>query len=163
MKEKTKETDKKKILEQTRRLRDAMVWLVRGFSLEDPRKNYPGFYLSPQQCYVLSVIKDEGNLSPGEISKRLRIEKSHLTKIINILIGLGAIERGEDPIDRRKVVLLLTKKGEKIFHELDLVSIDSYLKFMKLIPENQRDNVIKATEIMLNAYNEMRAKAESGK
>jgi DNA-binding MarR family transcriptional regulator len=155
MKDRKKKSDQRKIREQSRRLRDAMVWLVRGFSLEDPRKSYPGFYLSPQQCYVLSVVNDVGDISPGDVAKRLGLEKSHLTKIVNTLIQYGAIVKHNDEKDRRKLVLVLTEKGRQMYKELDTVSIASYTNFMKQIPEGEREKVIRATEIMLDALNRM--------
>lgn len=133
-----------------------MIWLLRGFTLHDPRKSYPGFYLSPQQSYVMSVVREEDEISPGEVAKKLRLEKSHLTKIVNSLIDLGAMEKKTDPSDRRKLVLHLTKKGEEILRELDKVGIASYREFMHHIPEKEREPVIHAVEVMLEAMEEMR-------
>ncbi len=143
---------------QSRRLRDTMIWVVRGFSLEDPRKSYPGFYLSPQQAYVLSVVKEVGSTSPGDVAKRLRLEKSHLTKIVNSLLALGALEKSRDTEDRRRIVLVLTEKGKKMYRELDKVSIDSYMMLMEHIPAKEREAVIHATNVMLQALRKMRSK-----
>ena len=133
-----------------------MIWLLRGFTLHDPRKSYPGFYLSPQQSYVISIVREEDEISPGEVAKKLRLEKSHLTKIVNSLIELDALEKKTDPADRRKLVLHLTKKGNKICDELDEAGIASYVEFFQHVPECQRENVISAIEVMLEAMNTMR-------
>lgn len=135
-----------------------MVWLTRGFSLEDPRRSYPGFYLSPQQSYVLSVVKEAGSINPGEVARRLGLEKSHLTKIVNSLIELGAIKKKTDTEDRRRQLLTLTSKGSTIFRELDKASIESYSRFMEVIPEDERESVIHATEVMLKALYSIKKK-----
>jgi len=135
-----------------------MVWVLRGFTLYDPRKSYPGFYLSPQQSYVLSVVRDAGEISPGEVARQLRLEKSHLTKIVNSLIEMGAVEKTTDRRDRRKLVLRLTKKGRKIYGELDRASIESYTGLGEHIPEKERENVVHAAEVLLKAMEEMRKK-----
>jgi DNA-binding MarR family transcriptional regulator len=150
----------KNIRAQSRRLRDSMVWLVRGFTLYDPRKAYPGFYLSPQQSYVLSIVHDYGPITPGEVAKRLRLEKSHLTKIVNSLIEMAAVEKQADPTDRRRLMLSLTRKGKRIFRELDKASIDSYVKLMEEIPPELREKVIDAVEIMLEASRAMTRKQD---
>ena len=133
-----------------------MAWLLRGFTLYDPRKSYPGFYLSPQQSYVLMIIKKFGSISPGGVAKELRLEKSHLTKIVNSLIELGAVRKTTDEKDRRRLVLTLTDKGKKIYMELDKAGVDSYVRLMRYIPEDERDNVVHAVEVMLKAMQDLR-------
>lgn len=151
-----------KLREQSRRLRDAFIWLLRGFTLQDPRKNYPGFYLSPQQSYVLAVIQRWDNISPGEVAKELRLEKSHLTKIVNSLIQMGAVEKRIDDMDRRRLVLTLTEKGRQVFKELDKLGVDSYVELMELVPEKEREEVVRATEVLLDAMQELRKKMGIG-
>jgi len=133
-----------------------MAWLLRGFTLTDPRKSYPGFYLSPQQSYVLTVIHDAGSISPGEVARALRLEKSHLTKIVNSLIELDAVEKSTDSRDRRRLFLKLTPKGKKVFKELDRLSIDSYQALMKHVPAGKREETVKAVESLLEAMVSLR-------
>ncbi len=137
-----------------------MAWLLRGFTLSDPRKRYPDFYLSPQQSYVLTVVHDEESISPGEVAKILRLEKSHLTKIVNSLIELKAIDKQTDQRDRRRLVLTLTEKGQQIFEDLDKASVDSYEALMVNVPQDEREKVIHATEVLLEAMNELRQKKD---
>ena len=137
-------------------MHDAMAWLLRGFTLTDPRKSYPGFYLSPQQSYVLTVIHDAGSISPGDVARTLRLEKSHLTKIVNSLIEMDAVEKSTDLRDRRRLFLRLTPKGQKIFKELDKLSIDSYEALMKHVPAEKREEVVLVIEALLVAMQELR-------
>ena len=139
-----------------------MAWLLRGFTLFDPRKQYPDFYLSPQQSYVLTIVKNEGRISPGEVAKMLRLEKSHLTKIVNSLVTMGAIEKLTDDRDRRRVTLSLSRKGEEIFSDLDQVSIKSYMRLMEKVPESDRERVIEAVDILLEAMQELRKEQGGG-
>lgn len=151
-----KDKIKTDIKNQSRRLHDSMAWLLRGFTLFDPRKRYPNFYLSPQQSYVLTVVQSDGMINPGEVAKRLRLEKSHLTKIVNSLVEMGAIAKLADEKDHRRVMLSLTSKGEKIYRDLDQVSIESYMRLMEKVPEEERENVIRSVDILLDAMQELR-------
>ena len=156
MKKIIKTTVKKKLREQSRRLHDAMAWLLRGFTLTDPRKSYPGFYLSPQQSYVMTVIHEADSISPGEVARALRLEKSHLTKIVNSLIDIDAVEKSTDSTDRRRLFLKLTPKGLKIYKELDRLSIDSYQALMAYVPIEKREETVQAMETLLTAMQELR-------
>lgn len=151
-----RKSDSLKINDQSRRLRNSMMWLVRGFTLYDPRKSYPGFYLSPQQSYVLGVVHDFGPITPGDVARKLRLEKSHLTKIVNSLLEMGAVARAHDSRDRRRLMLTATAKGKRFYTELDRLSVLSYQELMEIIPEEKREPVIRAVEIMLKAMDELR-------
>ena len=156
MPDRKKDNSKSELRNQSRRLHDSMSWLIRGFTLFDPRKRYPDFYLSPQQSYVLTVVKLEGRISPGDVAKRLRLEKSHLTKIVNSLVEMGAILKIPDDNDRRRVTLSLSESGEEIYRELDQTSIESYMRLMEKVPESERESVIRAVDILLEAMQELR-------
>jgi DNA-binding MarR family transcriptional regulator len=151
-----KKTDDKLIREQSRKLRDSMIWFVQGFTLYDPKKSYPGFYLSPQQSYVLTIVSDHSPISPGEVAKRLRLEKSHLTKIVNSLIEMNAVVKDADPSDHRKLILKTTAEGKRIMRELNKIGIDSYVCLMEKIAPSEREKVIHAIEVMRNATEELR-------
>jgi len=151
-----KKTEDKNLREQSRKLRDSMIWLVQGFTLYDPRKSYPGFYLSPQQSYVLSIVTEFHPISPGEVAKRLRLEKSHLTKIVNSLIEMKAVVKETDPDDHRRLILNPTAEGKRMMKELEKVGIESYVCLMQKIPPAERNRVVHAIEVMKEAMEELR-------
>lgn len=163
MRGKSKKQDQQKLREQSRRLRDSIIWFLKGFTLYYPQKKYPGFYLSPQQSYVLTIVNEYGPISPGDVARKLGLEKSHLTKIMNSLISMGALNKKKEIKDQRRFALELTSKGRQIFRELDKVSVESWAGLMKHIPAEEREKVIHAAGVMHRALEALREERKNEK
>ncbi len=72
------------------------------------------------ECFVLQYIADQhGSVVPGEIREIMGISSARIAATLNSLERKGLITRDIDPIDRRRVLVNLTSKGEetaKIHH-----------------------------------------------
>jgi DNA-binding MarR family transcriptional regulator len=66
--------------------------------------------LSSLQSYTLMSLPIEGSLSMYELSKRIGVTCSSMTRIVYPLVRKGLVDRGHDNEDRRIVQISLTKK-----------------------------------------------------
>lgn len=74
--------------------------------------------LTVDQWGVLKLIQEEGgDVSFHELSERLLRNKPTLTRIVDILVRDGLVERIEDPQDRRRIRIALTGSGERTVQE----------------------------------------------
>jgi MarR family transcriptional regulator, organic hydroperoxide resistance regulator len=69
--------------------------------------------LSPHHMIIMKTIDEEGILHISKIGDSIMISKAQMTQSIDKLIKSGMLERRADPRDRRKIDIILTKKGEK--------------------------------------------------
>jgi DNA-binding MarR family transcriptional regulator len=72
------------------------------------------FGVTGPQLWALRVIYMEGQLSMGELSKRMYLHMSTISGIVDRLEVKGYVERKRDEIDRRVVKISLTKTGKKL-------------------------------------------------
>lgn len=70
------------------------------------------------QFRVLVVVASRGPLNLGAVAAGLGVHPSNATRAVERLVGLGLLDRREDPTDRRHLVLELTEAGR---HLLDRV------------------------------------------
>jgi DNA-binding MarR family transcriptional regulator len=63
------------------------------------------------QCHALIEIGAGPGLSVKELSARLGLDKSTLSRTVETLVKDGLADRAPDPSDRRAVAVRLTKKG----------------------------------------------------
>ena len=70
--------------------------------------------LSMRQVKALHFVGDCGELSVGALGERLGIKLPAASIQADHLVQAGLIERTEDPEDRRRVRLRLTRRGEEI-------------------------------------------------
>lgn len=70
--------------------------------------------LSGPQLWALAILKDEPELSLGELAERLFAHPSTVSGIVDRLERRGAIRRAVDPLDGRGIRLSLTPVGRRL-------------------------------------------------
>jgi len=100
-----------------------------------------------EQCYTLQILRREGELPPGELASRLGIDASSATRSIDVLERDGLVERQRpESGDRRRVIVRLTPKGEKLTDRL-LAAGDAFFdRVLSAFPETERGQVVSTLE-----------------
>jgi DNA-binding MarR family transcriptional regulator len=65
------------------------------------------------QCHTILEIENQGQATTVELSKRLGLGKSTLSRTIDGLVNNGLVARVVNPTDRRFNLLSLTTKGQE--------------------------------------------------
>jgi DNA-binding MarR family transcriptional regulator len=71
--------------------------------------------LSPTQIHTVEIIGHNQNIRMKELAERLGVTTGTLTVGIDKLEKLGLVERKPHENDRRSWLIVLTKKGEKMY------------------------------------------------
>lgn len=74
--------------------------------------------LSLGQFAVLEALYHKGDLSVGEVQKKILSTSGTITVIINNLVKRGLLERLTDIHDKRKRVLHITEEGKELIKEV---------------------------------------------
>ncbi|WP_051608785.1 MarR family winged helix-turn-helix transcriptional regulator [Selenomonas sp. FC4001] len=69
------------------------------------------------QFGVLCVLMDTQGLTITDISRQLNISKQQMTNIIDKLVSAGYVSKEPDPVDRRRLVITISRKGKKLLKE----------------------------------------------
>src|SRR5579884_3756273 len=73
--------------------------------------------ITPQQHLLLLVVRGHRSyprVTVGDLANALQIRQSSASLLVDRCVKRGLIDRREDPEDRRRVVLTLTKMGQAI-------------------------------------------------
>jgi len=79
--------------------------------------------IEPQQHQLLLTVKARSGTTPasiGDVAERLQIQHHSTVELVDRLSEQGLVQRRRGTADRRRVMLSLTAKGEKILRELSL-------------------------------------------
>jgi DNA-binding MarR family transcriptional regulator len=79
--------------------------------------NHLGQDLSLRQLGVLYALR-EGESSPGQLARRLRVTPAVITGLIDRLERQGHVRREAEPADRRRFRLVLTETGLEVSLEV---------------------------------------------
>ena len=66
------------------------------------------------QFGVLCALMDTQGLAIIDLSHQLNISKQQMTNVIEKLLTAGYVSKNPDPKDRRRLVVTISKKGEKL-------------------------------------------------
>jgi DNA-binding MarR family transcriptional regulator len=93
------------------RLHDLLMELVRLASLLHPDQATPGHALPLSQAFALHELDTAEALSQRDLAKRLRLEKSTVSRLVAEMEQEGLLARDRDPGNRRYYRLRLTDRG----------------------------------------------------
>lgn len=125
--------------------------LVRVFQLfeRDQIKTH-GFTTS--QCYTMLELYKSGSLTMNELSEKMNLNSSTMTRILDNLVRDKYISRDRDKPDRRIVLVSLTDSGKEAAKNLDITVKEYYKKIIANIPEGQVDDILKSVNTLQKAF-----------
>lgn len=125
--------------------------LVRVFQLfERDQIKVNGFTTS--QCYTILELYKNNQLSMNDLSDKMNLNNSTMTRILDNLVRDKYIKREKSEEDRRIVIVSLTDSGREVAEKLNGVLTEYYRKIIANIPEGEVENILNSVGILLNAF-----------
>jgi len=78
------------------------------------KKLHKTFNVSTPQLGILRVLNEEGPLSPSQIARRIMVQSSTVTGILDRLEQKGLVTRERDSPDRRVITVYITDPGRRL-------------------------------------------------
>lgn len=125
--------------------------LVRVFQIFE-RDEIMASGFTTSQCYTLLELYRCESFTMNELSEKMNLNSSTMTRILDNLVRDKYISRGKDQFDRRIVVVSLTDTGREVAKNLDTTVKDYYKKIIENIPEGQVEDVLKSVNILQKAF-----------
>lgn len=108
--------------------------------------------VTTSQCHCLLELEKEDGQSMQEISQRLNLKTSTVTRIAGLLVRDGYLVRNLDALDRRCVCLQLTDKGREKALQLKESIRAYYAKMVRNIPDGRMDAIRQAVLELQSAF-----------
>jgi DNA-binding MarR family transcriptional regulator len=101
------------------------------------------FDLSPSHAYLLRVVLSQPGLAPKQISLELKLEKSTITRFLDVLDKKGFINRKKGLSgDAREQGIYPTTKSQKIADKLERKGDELYQKMIDSIGKNALTSLV---------------------
>lgn len=105
-----------------------------------------GCKITPEQFTVLNVLKDSDGLYQRQISSITLKDRANITRIINILLDKGYVEKVVDTTKRKIHKIYITEKGKQIADEVMPEIIKIWETTSKDIDEDEMNSFILTLE-----------------
>jgi len=103
------------------------------------------------QSHLLTEIGWAGTASLNTLSDRLGVDKSTMSRNIEILVNGGLVSRTTDPDNRRSVTIALTDAGRQLFQQIEASMTQFYETLLHALPADKRSQVLESLDLLLTA------------
>jgi len=134
-----------------RELQDRLTGFIRSFGLHQPDRTPCGQPIPVSEAHALSELLQHGTLTQLELGRRLRLEKSTVSRLVGQLSNRGWVERVTNPDDARSVQVTLTADGRTAASNLAAARTAKFARLLDAIPESERDSVLRALRTLTEA------------
>jgi len=100
---------------------------------------------------VMRAFRGESHLSGQELSNRVQLSGSRMTRILDGLVEKQIVRREIGSKDRRTMEISLTEKGQLITEKLQQSYVGAHVDIMKFLPPDAGESVIMAMEKLRDA------------
>ena len=130
---------------------EALMRFVRNFGLHQPDRTPCGQPLPVSEAHAMVEIAREGRIRQVELARRLRLEKSTVSRLVAQLIGRDWVRRVKHDGDARVVRLELTAAGSRAAGELAVARAARFADLLRNIPAERRPAVLDAIATLVDA------------
>lgn len=124
-------------LKKIRKFRSILRKFEREINLQNSSNNC--FGISVAQCHTLLEVENSGEINVNELSDRLQLNKSTVSRTVEGLVSVGLIDREPDPENRRVVKINLTGQGKNICNDINLNNDLYFDKILSSLNPDQLD------------------------
>ncbi len=89
------------------------------------------------QKLILQYLNDHPELNQNEIAELVFKDNASLTRMIDLMVQKGFLQRSINPNDRRKFKIELTRKGKEVLEKLAPVIVENRKKAFAGISEEE--------------------------
>ena len=136
-------------------LREVIQQFIRSFGLLEQTRTPCGFSLSLSQVFALQEIEKQ-TLTITELAEKLQLERSSVSRLVDVLVKEDFVFRELNQNNRREVVLSLTEKGTRSIQRLRDQSVQFYNTILDKMSEQEQDLFFQSIKTFTQSLNEAR-------
>lgn len=104
--------------------------------------------VSGLQKYALFILYKKGRHNMSELAEQLLITRQQLTKLVDALVEKGLAERGDDPGNRRHVMITLTESGRRCMEASVNNKLDALSKLLSALSDDDAKRFADAIKVI---------------
>lgn len=124
---------------------------VRSFGLLDRERTPCGLNLHVSEAHLIGDLSGEGPLGQKQISERLHLSKSTVSRMVSQLTERGWVRREPDVADGRAVLVSLTDAGRNVADRLGRARARRFDDLLAAVPDDRRAVLIECVRHLADA------------
>lgn len=140
-------------IEQSKTLADLTCELARTCN-EKELHFAKSFNLAPAEFKCLREFGESSELPVKELCQKMQVTPGRITHILTTLEEKSFLYRQNDPLDKRNVIVHLTRKSIPFIKNINDSHIKIHSEILNRIPPENREAIISAMEKIIEALKE---------
>ena len=138
-----------------RKFREALNLAYQRFNaLQRGEKRCFGVTMS--QCVALETLHREGPMPVRELARRMGLDTSTVTRLVDVLVRDGMAQRARDEAgDRRRVFVSLSQSGCELAGRLEGCADDYCERILQGISAERHEDVLQALRLLVQAIDDL--------
>ena len=125
-------------------LHAVLVQLVRIYQFRDRNKIQVRYHrLTISQYYIIAMIAENGPLGIMDLTKKLYLDKSTISRVVDLLIKKGYIIKEASQSDGRAIRLNVTDNGRIVYQKIETIGTEDMKKMLENIDPKACRTMIK--------------------
>jgi len=134
-----------------------MAALVRAAGLHQPDRTPCGVPVPVSEAHAILELAREGAMPQRELTRRLQLEKSAVSRLVRQLFERGWLQYEPDEADGRANTLTLTREGTRAAADIAAARSAKFARVLDAIPEEDRAAVLHGLACLAKAFHDERA------
>ena len=135
-------------------LRGLIRTFVRRFGLLDQSHTPCGLPMTVSDAHALVELLHDPGIEPLELSRRLGLSKSAVSRLLPRLKRRGQIRQERNKEDGRAYSLYLTDKGKRAAEMIDQESLQMFGRILSGIPKSEAKQLLNSLPLLIRAISE---------
>lgn len=122
------------------------TWLLSRANIRSQALLTDGFASEGVRGYhfrLLAALDEFGPASQADLGRQAGIDRSDVVTTLNDLVAHGLAQREPDPVDRRRNVITLTKRGAAALERIDAVLDDVQDALLAPLTPHERTTLVR--------------------
>ncbi len=124
--------------------------LMRKFQMRD-RNEIACCGVTVSQCHTLDMLGGHGEMSMVQLARKLFLDKSTITRVVDGLVERELVVRRFDDSDRRLIYVALTAAGRKLLEGIRAQQRHSLRQILERVPAGERQKLLDGLELFAAA------------
>ena len=104
-----------------------------------------------EEITAMFELNIEPNQSLKQLSYKMMASSSNVSVLIQSMVEDGVVCRVSDPKDRRRILLSLSEKGQKLYNNAQEHLLEKYEEYLRDLQDSDREALNEATQSMIMA------------
>lgn len=132
-------------------VRDTVQRMVRIIQLFE-RDQIKIYDFTSTQCYSLIELGKTNQMTMLDLSEKMNLNTSTMTRIVDKLVKRNLVERKRDEADRRIVLVSLTEEGTRSARKLNNSLSRYYERILENLPDGKISSILNSSELLIAAF-----------